>query len=71
MREEEEEENRRLLETKEALKGLQNFRVHIKFEVAALLHYAVNYNLMSNVEIKWPDIIQNVFKSMRCSEDTS
>ena len=45
--------------------------MHIKFEFAALLHYTVNYNIMSQVEIKWVEIITEVFSSMRHSDDTS
>ena len=48
---------------------LQNIQVHIKFEFAALVHYAINYNLMANIEIKLPEVIRNVFSSMRTTED--
>ena len=51
------------------MKELQYIRVHIKFEFAALVHYAINYNLMANIEIKLPEVIQNVFSSMSTTED--
>ena len=43
--------------------------MNIKFEFAALVHYVINYNLMANIEIKQPEVIQNVFSSMRTTED--
>ena len=51
------------------MKESNNIRVHIKFEYAALVHYVTNYNLMANIEIKLPEVLQNVFSSMRTTED--
>ena len=71
LKEEDGHEKRLLMETKESLKVLQTIQVHIKFEFAALLHYTVNYNLMSQVEVKFTDVLTHVFSSMRQSHDTS
>ena len=51
------------------MKNIQNIRIHIKFEFSALVHHVLNYNLMANIDIGIPSVIQNVFSSMRTTED--
>ena len=67
--EKEENGSRRLRNTKEEIKEIQNIRIHIKFKFSALVHYVINYNLMANIDINIPGVIQNVFSSMRTTED--
>ena len=53
----------------EEMKNIQNIGSHIKFEFSALVHHVLNYNLMANIDIGIPSVIQNVFSSMRTTED--
>ena len=45
------------------MKEIQNTMIHIKFEFSALVHYVINYNLMENIDIDIPAVIQNVFNN--------
>ena len=67
--EEEANEGRRLRNTKKEMENIQNIRCHIKFEYVALIHHVLNYNLMSSIDIDIPPVIQNIFTSMRNTED--
>ena len=67
--EEEANEGRRLRKTKKEMENIQKIRCHIKFEYAALIHHVLNYNLMSSIDIDIPSVIQNIFTSMRNTED--